>query len=90
MIRIDALDEKLASITSERIARLANKVVGTRATVSPPSAAPIAKLRNRYRFRCLVRASDRKPLFEVAKAIPQLSIDRRVRVQVDIDPVNML
>jgi primosomal protein N' (replication factor Y) (superfamily II helicase) len=90
MIRVDALDEKLASAATERIARFAEKVAAGRANVSPPSAAPIAKLRNRYRFRCLVRAADRRPLFDVAKVIPQLKIDRRVRVQVDIDPVNML
>lgn len=90
MIRVDALDEKLASAATERIARFATKVVGTKATVSPPSAAPIAKLRNRYRFRCLIRAAERKPLFDVANALPQLQLDRRVRVHVDIDPVNML
>lgn len=90
MIRVDALDEKLAASTSARIAKFAEKVVAGRAMVSPPSAAPIAKLRNRYRFRCLVRATERKPLFDLAKALPQLQLDRRARVHVDIDPVNML
>lgn len=90
MIRVDALDEKLASAATERIARFATKVVGTKATVSPSSAAPIAKLRNRYRFRCVIRAAERKPLFDVANALAQLQLDRRVRVHVDIDPVNML
>src|SRR5690606_25836377 len=60
MIRIDAIDERLALQQAERIARVADKVAQGRATVSPPSPAPIAKLRNRYRFRCVIRASERK------------------------------
>jgi primosomal protein N' (replication factor Y) len=90
MIRIDALDEGLALQEAQRIARVAEKVAKGRATVMPPSPAPIAKLRNRYRFRCVVRAPERKPLFEVARVVAQLQIDRRVRVHVDVDPVNML
>jgi primosomal protein N' (replication factor Y) len=90
MIRIDALDERLALQEAERIARVAEKVARGRATVMPPSPAPIAKVRNRYRFRCVVRAPERKPLFEVARTVAQLQIDRRVRVHIDVDPVNML
>lgn len=90
MIRIDALDERLALQQAERISRVAEKVAKGRASVSPPSPAPIAKLRNRYRFRCVVRASERKPLFEVARVVAGLDVDRRVRVHVDVDPVNML
>lgn len=90
MIRVDALDERLALQETERIARLAERVSKNRTEVSPPSPAPIAKLRNRYRFRCVVRAAERKPLFEVARAVVQLQLDRRVRVHVDVDPVNML
>ena len=90
MIRIDALDETLALREAERISRVAEKVAKGRATVMPPSPAPIAKLRNRYRFRCVVRAPERKPLFDVARAVAQLPLDRRVRVHVDVDPVNML
>lgn len=90
MIRVDALDEAVALREAERIVRVAEKCAKSRANVSPPSPAPIAKLRNRFRFRCLIRASERKPLFEVARVIAQLDVDRRVRVHVDVDPVNML
>lgn len=90
MIRVDALDESIALREVERIARIAGKLVGSRANVSPPSPAPIAKLRNRYRFRCVIRAGDRKPLFEVARVVAQLDVDKRVRVHVDVDPVSML
>ena len=90
MIRIDALDEKLALDEAEKLARFAEKVAGGRADVSPPSPAPIARLRNRFRFRCVLRAAERRPLFDVARAIQQLKIDKRVRVHVDMDPINML
>lgn len=90
MIRIDALEEKLALNEAEKLARFAEKIAGSRAEVSPPSPAPIARLRNRYRFRCVLRATERRPLFDVARAIQQLKIDKRVRVNVDMDPMNML
>src|SRR5690606_6943013 len=60
MIRIDALDEKLALDEAEKLARFAEKVAGGRADVSPPSPAPIARLRNRFRFRCVLRAAERR------------------------------
>jgi primosomal protein N' (replication factor Y) len=57
-----------------------------------PSAAPIARLRGRYRFRVLLRGKERGPL-RAALQIASLArdqADRRARVVIDVDPVAML
>lgn len=95
LFRIDALDEE--------VARHAAGVIAAHAKSSPegasrvvevlgPAAAPLARLRGRYRFRVLLRSKDRRALRAAvavaAAVIPD--IDRRVRVTVDMDPVAML
>ncbi|MDI3283614.1 primosomal protein N' [Polyangium sp. 15x6] len=95
LFRVDALDEE--------VARRAAGVIAAHAKTSPegqsrvvevlgPAAAPLARLRGRYRFRVLLRAKDRRAL-RAATAVAAAAIaeiDRRVRVVVDVDPVAML
>jgi primosomal protein N' (replication factor Y) len=90
MVRIDGLDVASAQRCAEQLAEVARRVCGARAEVVGPSPAPLERLRNRYRFRFFLRAQNRAPLFEVARAIHATPVDRRVRVHVDVDPVNML
>ncbi len=94
MIRIDALDDRLAQDAAERIgarlARLCQQYPGDAAELLGPSPAPMLKLRNRYRYRCLMRAKGRRPLFAAARHVLNMEQDRRVRVSVDMDPVSML
>jgi primosomal protein N' (replication factor Y) len=90
MVRIDSLNEGLALSCAEDLAALARRVCGSRAEVMGPSAAPIERLRNRFRYRIVLRAPQRRPLFEAANAMNSAKIDRRVRMHVDIDPVSML
>lgn len=90
MVRIDSLNERLALTTAEDLAALARRVCGPRAEVMGPSPAPIERLRNRFRYRIILRAAKRNPLFEAANAMNSAKLDRRVRMHVDIDPVSML
>ncbi|APR84989.1 Helicase PriA essential for oriC/DnaA-independent DNA replication [Minicystis rosea] len=95
LLRIDALDEEAARAMANKLAALARSApdaLGRRVEVLGPSAAPLARLRGRFRFRVMLRARDRGPLRAVIAALhrelPRL--DRRVRVVIDVDPVAML
>ncbi len=95
LVRIDAADEDLARSTAARIARDVKASPEARmrkVVVLGPAAAPIARLRGRYRFRVLLRAEERGPL-RVALSIAARhrdEADRRARVVIDVDPVAML
>jgi primosomal protein N' (replication factor Y) len=90
LVKVDSLGEALARAEAERLAGVARRAVTGQAHVLGPAAAPLARLRSRWRFRFLVRGPDvsalRPPLLSVLRA----GHDRRVRVAVDVDPVGML
>jgi primosomal protein N' (replication factor Y) len=60
--------------------------------VQGPAPAPIARLRNRFRFRVMLRAAERAPLRATLTAIEQAraSLPRTVRASIDVDPVQLL
>jgi len=95
LLRIDAADEgaarEAAALLASR-ARASSEVRAGRVDVLGPAAAPIARLRGRYRFRVLLRAKERGPLRVAiaAAAAARASLDHRVRVIIDIDPMSML
>ena len=95
LIRVDAIDEKVALHVSQRIAdhaRTTEQVRERTVEIMGPAPAPLARLRGRYRYRVLLRAAERPPLRQVlhvlAREIPHL--DRRARTVIDVDPVSML
>jgi primosomal protein N' (replication factor Y) len=95
LLRVDAIDEGIARAAAAQLAaeaRTTPEVLGRLVEVLGPAAAPIARLRGRYRFRVLLRARDRRPLravlAEAARARDH--VDRRARVAIDVDPVSML
>jgi primosomal protein N' (replication factor Y) len=95
LLRIDALDEHLAREAANKLAALARtspEALARRVEVLGPSAAPIARLRGRFRFRVMLRARERGPLRAALGAVREgiERIDRRVRAVVDVDPVAML
>jgi primosomal protein N' (replication factor Y) (superfamily II helicase) len=57
-----------------------------------PAPAPIPRLRNRFRFRVMLKSESRAALRVVLRALEQerSSVDTRVRVVLDVDPVSML
>jgi primosomal protein N' (replication factor Y) len=90
MVRIDATEEAVARQGAEQLAAVARQAAGTDAEVLGPSPAPIARVRNRFRFRFLLRARTRAALRPALLAVARTSVDRRLHVQWDVDPVNML
>jgi len=57
-----------------------------------PAAAPIARLRDRYRFHVLLRGPDAKAVREVAQAMAReaMALPRAIRAHVDVNPIHLL
>ena len=95
LIRIDAMDEDVAREAGDHIAQEANRTRPARdglVHVLGPSAAPIARLRGRFRFRVMLRSKDRAPLrITTAHVVRALdSLPSTIRAVIDVDPVGML
>jgi primosomal protein N' (replication factor Y) len=90
LVRFDAVEEGHALAECERIAAIARNAAPASVELLGPTAAPLARLRNRYRFRFVLRAVDRKPLRDALLAVARASVNRLVRMAIDVDPVNML
>ena len=90
LVRFDALDEAQALAECTRLAGIARNAAPTGVEVLGPTPAPLARLRNRFRFRFVLRAADRKPLRDALLAVARTSVHRQVRMAIDVDPVNML
>ncbi|WP_434042930.1 MULTISPECIES: replication restart helicase PriA [Sorangium] len=96
LLRVDAVDEDVGRGAAAKLAahaRTCPEGLARRVEVLGPSAAPIARLRGRYRFRVLLRARERGPLRGTLAALAGLlrdGLDRNARVIIDVDPVAML
>ncbi len=95
LIRVDALEEDLARDAAAKLAahaRTSKEALDRRVEVLGPSAAPLARLRGRFRFRVMLRATDRAPLRAVLADLREVieRVDRNIRVVVDVDPVALL
>jgi len=95
LVRIDAVDEHHARSAGAHLAKVALATEAARSgavLVQGPAPAPIARLRNRFRFRVMLRSAERPPLRAVLSAIDQarVSLDRSVRASIDVDPVQLL
>jgi primosomal protein N' (replication factor Y) len=90
LVRCEAVEEALARGEAERLARIARQACAAGATVLGPAPAPLIRLRNRFRYRFLVRAVERNDLRRALLAVARAGGERRVRVVIDVDPVSML
>jgi primosomal protein N' (replication factor Y) len=95
---VDALDENEARQACERLAKAARATEAVRTgavLVQGPAPAPIARIRNRWRFRLMLRAA-RRPDLRAALAVVDDAISggktvaRGVRAVIDVDPVQLL
>jgi primosomal protein N' (replication factor Y) len=90
LVRVDGVDETRARDQAQRLARVASSVAANGVDVVGPAAAPLARLRNRWRFRFMVRSKDRQALRQTLLAVARAGHDRSTRVAIDVDPVSML
>ncbi len=92
LTRIDSLDEHEAQEVAAMLARVARTESGGKVDVRGPSPAPIARVRNRFRFRVMLRSPSREHLRQGALAVlaAAAGLPRTVRVAIDVDPVGAL
>jgi primosomal protein N' (replication factor Y) len=90
LLRCDAVEEERAERAAERLATLARRAGGEHVRVLGPAPAPIPRLRNRYRFHVLLRSNDRGELRKSLLAVARAELDHKVRMVLDVDPMNML
>ncbi len=96
-LRIDG--PKLAEVEKEarilagqlRESQTSNSQRGEQVEVLGPAAAPIEKLRNRYRWQILLRGKLSSTVLQLARrAAEQFPASRRARLNIDVDPYSML
>lgn len=99
LARVDAMDEREAQDAANVLARAARAVARQTSVDAPgvldvrgPAAAPIAKVRNRFRFRVMLRSASRDRLRQGALAVHAAiaTLPRTVRASIDVDPVGAL
>jgi primosomal protein N' (replication factor Y) len=98
LVRVDAPDEAEAQSACAELARVARASEPVRrgeVTVQGPAPAPIARIRNRWRFRLMLRAPERGPLRAVLRELDRarqtlVRDAREVRASIDVDPVQLL
>lgn len=90
LVRADAIDAQVAGDVAKRVADILTRSSPRGVRVLGPAPAPLARLRNRYRFHILVRAEERAALRPGLLAVARTAFDRRARVVIDVDPVSML
>ncbi|MBW2108602.1 MAG: primosomal protein N' [Deltaproteobacteria bacterium] len=77
-----------------RKARSQNKVLQTQVDLLGPVAAPLARLKQRYRWQMLLKGTDIRALHTLAGLFAESSLythhSNKVRVTLDVDPVSML
>ena len=55
-----------------------------------PVPAPLERLRNRTRWQVWLRGTDRTALRRVARTVAATEVSKKVRVQLDVDPMSAL
>jgi primosomal protein N' (replication factor Y) len=98
LLRVEGLDESNARAACARLAEAARatEVVRSRSVlVQGPAPAPIARIRNRWRFRLMLRAAQRAQLRSVLTVLDGAIssgkvLARGVRAVIDVDPVQLL
>ncbi|CAN5654608.1 primosomal protein N' [soil metagenome] len=92
LLRFDAVDEGEARTACAAVAEACRKIADPKVLVLGPSPAPLARLRNRFRYRILVRCPERVPLRKVLLVAERMrhELSRHVRMVIDVDPVQLL
>lgn len=95
LVRIDGPDEDATRVVAHELADVALSTQAAKreaVTVLGPAAAPITRLRGRFRFRILLKARERSALRSVlaALALQLRKLPKDIRAVLDVDPVSML
>ena len=91
-LRLDGTDEDKVARGARDLARaLRRERTPAPLEILGPAPAPIARLRNRYRWQILLKGKSRPALLALARrAVALAPRGRATRIHVDVDPYNML
>ena len=91
-LRLDGTDEDKVARGARDLARaLRRERTAAALEILGPAPAPIARLRNRYRWQILLKGKSRPALLALARrAVALAPKGRATRIHVDVDPYNML
>jgi primosomal protein N' (replication factor Y) len=95
LVRVDGPDETEAREACARLTRAARETELARngsVLVHGPAPAPITRIRNRWRFRLMLRSAERAALRAVIAAVEEarVGLPRTIRAAIDVDPVQLL
>ena len=86
-------EEALVEVAHDSTSRL-RRTIGDDAWLLGPAPAPLARLRDRYRWQALLRGSSVRQLHALAgRALPKMrkaADKRKVRLTVNVDPLTMM
>ncbi|HSC89660.1 MAG TPA: primosomal protein N', partial [Polyangiaceae bacterium] len=89
LVRFEGTDEPSVRREAERWGQLAERQA-REVRIFPPTPAPLARLRNRYRYHFFLRSTSHTALFEVLRTLARASSPRSIKVSIDVDPMTML
>lgn len=89
LVRLDGLDEAEVASEAKRIANVVEDL-SCEVELLGPAKAPLARLRNRYRYRFMLRSESRKALRDALLRVARSAVRRSVRLSLDVDPQSML
>ncbi|MBV9947476.1 MAG: primosomal protein N', partial [Myxococcales bacterium] len=95
LVRVEGPDEAETRAACAVLAEAARATEACRSRgllVHGPAPAPIARIRNRFRFRVMLRSTSRSALRAVLSVVDgvRASLPRAVRATIDVDPVQLL
>lgn len=95
LVRLEGIEQaQVAQLAGETARALAYSAAPADLHVAGPSPAPIERLKGRYRWQLMVRASTaksmRQALAQARERVEKAAKRDNVRLILDIDPVNML
>jgi len=96
LVRIDDPEENVARSACSMLADVARRAASIetegRVHVLGPAAAPLFRLRQRFRFRIMLRSTDRGALRRTLLAVERArsSVARGTRTAIDVDPMQLL
>jgi primosomal protein N' (replication factor Y) len=91
MVRIEGAEPTDVSDAATKIAALLTRSAKPESVrVLGPAPAPIERINKRYRWQVLIKARERPELRAALSQIASFQSRKDVRVNIDIDPVNML
>jgi primosomal protein N' (replication factor Y) len=92
LVRVDGVDEHRVRETSRILGDYARSIAERGVLVLGPAPAPLARLRNKWRFRVMMRSDDRAALRRAAIAVSRRAAQepKSVRIVLDVDPIQLL